>query len=177
MNDEGVRHYHRAKEKACQRLGVSVRNQFPTNLEVEDALAKQISIFESDKARADKLRYLQTAHVMMQLLHDFIPKLTGAALSGVIASPRPVEIHVFAPTYEEVCATLSGSQQNYNHIERRKRFAKKRFETIPGFELLFNDCDVEILCFLKGDPYPPLSQTSGQAIHTASLKKVRRMLN
>ncbi len=177
MADEGVRDYRRAKEKACQRLGVSTHQSIPSNLEIEDALEEQLSIFDYDVNGVLQRSYLETAIVVMDLLSDYKPKLTGAALSGVITSSRPVEIHVFPPTIEEVCDRLDERRLHYDQMEKRKRFTGNRFQNIPGFELAPFDVDVELFCFLPGMPYPPLSLTNGKSIQSVSRKKVRRLLS
>ena len=177
MADEGVRDYRKAKEKACQRLGVSTHRSIPSNLEVEDALEEQLSIFERDSNGIQQRSYLETAMVVMDLLFDYKPKLTGAALSGVITSSRPVEVHVFPPTVEEVCVRLDEGGLYYDQMEKRKRFAGNRFENIPGFDMTTLEVDVELFCFLPGIPYPPLSLIDGKSIQAISRKKVHRLLS
>ena len=177
MADEGVRDYRKAKRKACSRLGVSIHRSVPTNLEVEVALEDQLALFASDEIEARQRCYLETALVVMDLLADCRPKLTGAALTGTITSSRPVELHVFPPTFEQVCMVLDEAGLHYDQIEKRKRFCGKRFENIPGFETTALDVDVEILCFLPGAPYPPLSSTNGKSVQSISRKKVRRLLS
>lgn len=177
MADEGVRDYRKAKRKACLRLGVSKHHSVPTNLEVEDALAEQISIFVNESTRVRQICYLETALSVMDLLPGYKPKLTGAALTGVITESRPVEVHIFPSTFEEVCTILDEKDFYYRQIEKRKRFAGKRFENIQGFELILDDVDVELFCFMPGSPYPPLNPTTGKPVRGASRKKVKRMLN
>ncbi len=176
MADEDVRDYRKAKQKACTRLGVSTHRSIPTNLEIEDALEEQLSIFSKDRP-AERQIYLETARVIMDAVLEYRPKLTGAALTGVITPSRPVEIHLFPPTYEEICALLDDFGMLYSQIEKRKRFAGRRHENIPGFELTSTDVSVELFCFLPGTPYPPLSPISGKAIQSISRKKVGRLLS
>ena len=176
MADEGVRDYRKAKRKACLRLGVSKHHSVPTNLEVEDALTEQLSIFADETTRDRQRRYLETALTFMDLLSDYKPKLTGAALSGVITESRPVEVHIFSSTFEEICAILDKKRFSYRQIEKRKRFAGKRFQNIQGFELTSADVEVELFCFTPGMPYPPLNPTTGKPIRGASRKKVKRLL-
>ncbi len=175
MADEGVRDYRIAKHKACLRLGTATNQFIPTNLEVEDALAEQLSIFAKDVV-GERQRYLATALDIMNLFADYSPKLTGAAVSGIITSSRPVEVYIFPSTYEEICAQLDDAGLSYRQIEKRKRFAGKRLANIPGFELHSTEVDVELFCFLPDLPYPPLSSVSGKPIKSVSRKKVRRLL-
>ena len=112
----------------------------------------------------------------MDLVSEYSPKLTGAAVTGVITSVRPVEVHVFPSTVEEVCVLLCEAEVPYDQFEKRKRFAGKRFENIPGFEWTVAEVDVELFCFLPEMPYPPLSLVNGKPIRSVSRKKVRRLL-
>ncbi len=175
MADEGVRDFRIAKEKACSRLGVSTHRSIPTNLEIENALEEQLSIFTTNRDVEHK-RYLETALSIMDLVSEYSPKLTGAAVTGVITSVRPVEVHVFPSTVEEICELLYEAEVPYDQIEKRKRFAGKRFENIPGFEWTAAEVNVELFCFLPEMPYPPLSLITGKPIHSVSQKKVKRLL-
>ncbi len=175
MADEGVRDFRIAKEKACSRLGVSTHRSIPTNLEIENALEEQLSIFKSNRD-AEREQYLETALSIMDLVSEYSPKLTGAAVTGVITSVRPVEIHVFPSTVEEVCVLLNDTEVPYDQIEKRKRFAGKRFENIPGFEWTAAEVDVELFCFLPEMPYPPLSPITGKPIRSVSQKRVKKLL-
>ncbi len=175
MADEDVRDFQKAKQKACLRLGVATHQSIPTNREVEDALEEQLSLFTKDRPALHR-QYLQTAFEIMNLVAAYAPKLTGAALSGVIISSRPVEIHLFSSTYEEICDLLDESAVDYRQIEKRRRFAGRRFANVPGFELTSTEVDVELYSFLPQMPYPPLNSISGQPTKGVSLKKVRRLL-
>ena len=73
MAEEGIRDYRRAKEKACMRNGVSTVHSVPTNLEIEDSLAEQLSIFAKESVQELHRQYLETACTIMQLLRDYSP--------------------------------------------------------------------------------------------------------
>ncbi len=177
MADEGVRDFRKAKEKACLRLGVSTNHSIPSNLEIEDALEEQLTIFENGQKESLQQKYLEVALIMMDFFADYTPKLTGAALTGVITSSRPVEVHIFSDTVEEVCARLDETGLQYDQMEKRKRFAGNRFENIPGLDIGALEVDVELFCFLPSIPYPPLSPTTSKPIKVISRKKVRRLLS
>ncbi len=178
MADEGVRDYRKAKQKACLRLGVSMRSSVPTNLEIEDALGEQLSIFLEEPTEKLQQRYLETALSVMQLFTDeYSPKLTGAALSGVITAARPVELHVFPLFVEQVTDVLDRASWRYDMFEKRKRFTGKVYRNIPGFEMALDDVAVEIYCFCPGVPYPPLDFATGKPIKSISRKRLKRTLD
>ena len=176
MAEEGVRDYRKAKEKACLRIGISSKQFAPTNLEIEDALEKQLAIFRSEEISELHRSYLTVALEIMDLTKYYSPRLTGAALNGAITSSRPAEIHLFADTFEEICCLLEMNSILHTSKDKRFRFANNYFQIVSGMEFLIDDVQIELLVFLPGTPYPPLSAIDGKPIKRASLKKVRRML-
>ena len=176
MAEEGIRDYRRAKEKACMRIGVSTVHSVPTNLEIEDSLAEQLSIFANESVQELHRQYLETACTIMQLLRDYSPRVTGAALSGNITFSRPVEVHLFSGTFEEVGLVLESNDISSQLFDKRLRFSRAGFCSVPGYQASINGIDVEILVYLPGEPYPPLCQTNGKPITWSSYKKVKRIL-
>ena len=176
MAEDGIRDYQRAKEKACLRLGVSHARELPTNLEIENSLRDQLRIFSYEPLQVKRRRYIEAACSVMQSIEKYFSRLTGAALSGTITSSRPVELHVFTSTVEEFCALLDELCVRYQQFDKRMRFARHGFVTIPGVEFSQFDIGFECYLFVPGDPYPPLSPTTGKPVKGASRKKVERML-
>ncbi len=176
MAEDGVRDFRKAKDKACTRIGVSADHSVPTNLEVEDSLEEQLSIFSGEAVLEEHLRYLETAYTIMQWFENDSPRLVGAALTGTITSSRPVELQVFPDTFEEVGALLEARGVWFDLFEKRLRFQREGFRTVTGFEFQFDEVNVELIAYLPGDPYPPLSRINGKPVKWGSLKKVRRLL-
>ena len=175
MAEDGIRDFRKAKRKACGRLGVSTNRSVPTNLEIEDSLEEHLAIFNGDDLYKQHQLYLQTAFTVMQWFEHCSPRLVGAALSGTITSSRPVELQVFPDTFEEIGATLEDGGIRYRMLEKRLRFQREGFRNVSGFEFRLGGIDIEIVVFLPGDPYPPLSRVSGKLVKWGSMKKVRRM--
>ena len=174
--DDGVRDYRRAKEKACQRLGVKTGLNVPKNMEIEDSVKDQLEIFSRDSLKRVQLQYLEAAYDIMKMLQGYSPKLTGAALSGIITSASSVQIQVFSNTVEEIGALLELREIPHKLIEKRLRYARRVYSNVPGFEFAWYDIEIEILVFLPGDPYPPFSRITAKPEKGGSLKKVRRMI-
>lgn len=177
MAEEGIRDFRKAKRKACMRLGVSADRDVPTNLEIEDSLEEHLTIFTGDALQERQLQYLATALTVMEYLGDYSPRLTGAALSGTITSARPVELQVFADTFEEIGETLTSHDIGFRLLEKRLKFQRTGFGNVTGFEFQSGVVDIEVLVFLPGDPYPPLSRVNGKPVKWGSIKKIRRMLS
>lgn len=175
--DGGSRDFQRVKRKACARLGVSERRNLPTNLEIEDSLTDQLQIFSRATVSRQHAQYLTAAVQLMQQFKDFSPYLTGAALSGVITERRPIEIHVFASTVEEVCEQLESNGIDFEQAYKRLRFAKQQYQQISALRFTDGDINFEVIIFLSSDPYPPFSTINGKPMSRASLKRVKKMVD
>ncbi len=176
MAEEGVRDYKIAKEKAVRRVGASAGQIVPTNLEIEESLAEHLQIFQRESVLMAHRRYLRTACELMQLLRAYSPFAVGAVLTGNITSSRPVELHVFCDTIEEVFSLLDKNVRRLRIADKQPRFFSG-FQNISCLELEHLESHVEILAFLRADPYPPLSPLDGKPVRKASLKKIVRMLD
>ena len=174
--DGGSRDFQRVKRKACARLGVSERCNLPTNLEIEDSLSDQLQIFSKETIGRQHVQYLTAAAQLMQQLRDFSPYLTGAALSGVITRRRPIEIHVFTGTVEEVCDHLAAINVGFEQAYKRLRFAKQQYQQISALRFTDGEINFEVIVFLSSDPYPPFSTISGKPMSRASLKRVKKLV-
>ncbi len=176
MAEEGVRDYKMAKEKAVRRVGATAGQIVPTNLEIEESLAEHLQIFQRESVSSAHRKYLRTACELMQLLCAYSPFAVGAVLTGNITSSRPIEMHVFCDTIEEVFELLEKNAQRLRIADKQPRFFGG-FKNISCLELEYFEVNVEILAFLRADPYPPLSPVDGKPVRKASLKKVTKMLN
>ena len=174
--DGGSRDFQRVKRKACARLGLSERHNLPTNLEIEESLSDQLQLFSKQSTGNQHTLFLTAAAHLMRQLRDFSPYLTGAALSGVITKRRPIEIHVFASTVEEVCDRLASNSVGFEQTYKRMRFAKQQYHQISAFRFTDGEINFEVMVFLSSDPYPPLSTINGKPMPRASLKRVNKML-
>lgn len=175
MVEDGVRNYQRAKQKACNRLGVTARRSLPSNLEIEDAVSDQLSLISPLAKQSKHKSYLAAALEMMECFRHFTPYLTGAALSGAITSSRPVELHLFPSTVEEFCEFLVMEGLVHELTDKRMRFAKDKWQVIPVVQFASRGIDFEVQIYLKSNLYPPLSATDRKPVKRASLKKVRTL--
>ena len=175
MVEDGVRNYQRAKQKACNRLGVTARRSLPSNLEIEDAVSDQLALTSPLGKQSKHKSYIAAALEMMECFRHFTPYLTGAALSGAITSSRPVELHLFPSTVEEFCEFLEMEGLVHDLTDKRMRFAKDQWQIVPVVQFVRRDIEFEVQIYLKGNLYPPLSSTDRKPIKRASLKKVRTL--
>lgn len=175
MAEEGVGDFQRAKRKACARLGIKNSRNLPANLEIEDALHDQLSLFaasETSKLREDSI---VSALELMEQLAEFSPMLAGAALSGAMTRSRPVEIHAFAAVADEICEALDAAGLRYQLVKKRLKHARDGHFHMSTARFTDQELTFEVVMFGKNDPYPPLSPVDGRPVRRASLKKVRRL--
>ena len=72
----------RAKRKAARSMGAGEGDALPTNDEIETELRAWQSLYQEDEQRERVHDLRTTALEVMQLLAEFNPCLTGAALDG-----------------------------------------------------------------------------------------------
>ena len=82
MAEEGIRDYRRAKRKPVCVLEYRLFTRYRQILKSRIPLAEQLSIFAKESVQELHRQYLETACAIMQLLRDYSPRVTGAALSG-----------------------------------------------------------------------------------------------
>ncbi|MDE0309788.1 MAG: hypothetical protein OXI60_08170 [Acidiferrobacterales bacterium] len=176
MAEDGIRDFRKAKRKACGRLGVATNRSIPTNLEIEDSLEEHLAIFNGDELPDRQQLYIRAAFTVMQWFRHCSPRLVGAAVSGTITPSRPVELQLFPDTFEEIGIALEDQGIGFRISEKRLRFQREGFRNMSGFEFQMDGVDIEVMVFLPGDPYPPLSRVTGKTIQWISMKKVSRLL-
>lgn len=161
MADEGVRDYHAAKLKACERLGVRAQGvPLPTNGEVEEELGLRLRLFESGRLDLDAQHLRHLALVVMGWLAAFEPRAVGAMVRGNITAYSPIELHVFSDTPEDVLHHLDAGEITFELFDRRLRFGHDRYETLPALRCAYGETPVELTIFppagLRESPLCPV---------------------
>ena len=177
MAEHGIRDFALAKRKAAERLGLSTRGVLPSNALVQARLVARQRLFEPEAhdARIAKLRRL--AANVMNLLEQFRPKLVGAVLDGTATINSAVELHVFSDSPELVAATLETCGVRVHDSQRRYRFGPDDNTQIPGFELVLEDEDVQVMVFPeRGAHHAPQSPVDGRPMRRASRAAVIGLL-
>jgi len=176
MAEEGVCDFQRAKDKACARLGTRKKQDLPTNYEIESELASRLHMYAGRRTIQLRQEHLDVALEVMELLDGYSPALTGATLSGAITEARPVELHTFAHTPDEVCTVLDRAGVRYRLIDKRIRLPRGGFDFLPTARFVVNQIDVNVFIFPDEASQPALNPVDGRPMKRASLKKVRRMI-
>ena len=178
MAEHGIQDFALAKRKAAERLGLRAgEGALPSNAQVQERLVERQRIFEPEvhDQRLAKLR-LVAANVM-GLLDGFRPKLVGAVLEGTATQTSPIELHVFSDAPEAVAAVLEQSGLRLHDSQRRYRFGRELVELIPGFDLVVDDEELQVMVFPeRGPKHSPLSPVDGRPMRRASRPAVLALL-
>jgi hypothetical protein len=179
MAEHGIQDFALAKRKAAERLGVRAgEGALPSNAQVQECLVERQRIFEPEvhDRRLAKLRLV--AANIMGMLDEFRPKLVGSVLEGTATLTSPIELHVFSDAPEAVAAVLEQRGMRLHDSQRRYRFGRDELgEQIPGFELVVDDEELEVMVFPeRGPKHSPLSPVDGKPMRRASRPAVLALL-
>jgi len=178
MVEQGIRDFRLAKEKAAQRLGVSLRTgQLPKNTEIELAVAEHQRLFAADSQPARLTALREAAVNAMRLFADFSPRLVGDVLSGLADEHSDVQLHVFAEHSESFDMFLHQQGIPFELTERRFRFGRGEYRYYPAFRFYAGDIGVEAVLFPERElRQAPNSLVDGLPMTRAKLTKVERLL-
>lgn len=177
MTDEGIGDYLLAKRKAADRLGAPDTRNLPRNSEIQDALIDRQRLFGGDRQIALVRTLREAAIEAMRFLQRFQPRLVGSVLKGTATEHSDVNLHLFAETPEEVALFLMEHDIPYETAERRFRFAREAFVTIPVYRLVAGDTVVDLSVFpMKGLREAPRSPVDGQPMERGGIAIVQERL-
>jgi hypothetical protein len=88
-----------------------------------------------------------------------------------------IELHVFSDAPEDVAAALEGHGFRLHDSQRRYRFNREVTEQIPGYELMADDEELQVMVFPeRGASHSPLSPIDGKPMRRASRSAVIALL-
>jgi hypothetical protein len=178
MVEHGIQDFALAKRKAAERLGVRAgAGALPSNAQIQERVVERQRLFEPDgrDERLVKLRSVATG--VMEVLDEFRPKLVGAVLDGTATLNAAIELHVFSDSPEAVAAALEAQGFRLHDSQQRYRFGREVTEQIPGFELVVDDEELQVMVFReRGSSHSPLSPIDGKPMRRASRSVVMALL-
>jgi hypothetical protein len=178
MVEHGIQDFALAKRKAAERLGVRTQaGALPSNAQIHERLVERQRIFEPEAhdQRLAKLRLIATD--VMGVLDGFRPRLVGAVLEGTATVSSPIELHVYSDSPEAVAAALEARGFRLHDSQRRYRFGRELIEQIPGFDLMVDDEELQVMVFPERGPrHSPLSPIDGKPMRRASRSAVLALL-
>ncbi len=172
---EGVRDYHRAKLKACERLGNSRHGSLPSNFEIEQAITSFKKTFIPDydqKLFAER----QIALVIMQWLQDHAPLLVVSVIEGAVGINAPISIHVSSETVEIVIDLLRNRNIELKFVERRLKL-NNEFVFLPTINFEYKNYDIEVVVFDSRQRHQkPKSKCQNRSMQRMSIKALTELL-
>lgn len=118
--EDGIDDYGFAKRKAARSLGVGEGESLPTNEEVEAELRIHQAIYQDEELPQRLQALRQIALEVMELLADFRPYLTGAALEGTAGRYSGIDIELYADSAKDVEIMLLSRNISYEPAEGRR---------------------------------------------------------
>ncbi|OGI41432.1 MAG: hypothetical protein A2140_08930 [Candidatus Muproteobacteria bacterium RBG_16_62_13] len=179
MADEGIRDFHAAKRRACDRLGLDHDHRhWPANHEIEAALQEHLKLFHAQTLPARRRRLRQLALEAMDFLDRFQPRLVGAVLTGTVTDHTAIELLLTADTAEEIGHFLDEHGIPHDTHERRLRYGGDRQTSAPAYRFDADGVTVELAVLDRvASREPPLSPVDGKPMHRASRREVEELLN
>jgi hypothetical protein len=166
-----------ACQKAAAKLGISHRQQMPTQEEVEVALREQQRMFRGAEQANVLQRLRQSALQAMQTLRQFNPVLVGSVFKGTADSNSHVQLHLYANTPEEVLFSLSDLHIPWQERQRSYNFSNGQRREIPIFQFSADDVMFELLVLPADSPHTrPLDPQDNHPIQGASLKQLTALV-
>lgn len=177
IQEQGLKDYRAAKDKARDRLGYRSAGPLPSNEEIELALAERNRIFLGDKHLAYLHTIRKSAAAAMRLLGDYCPLLVGHVLSGNATAHSTIDIHLFSDPAEAVAAALDARQIRHRLTQFAYRFRVDTLERFPGLRFELEDREICATVFpLLRRRSAPFSPVNGKPMRRATLKEVERLL-
>lgn len=117
MAEDGIGDYGLAKRKAARNLGAPDSEALPTNQEIEEALRAYQALFQEEELRERLAVLRRSALLLMRLLEEFHPYLTGPALDGTAGRYAEAELDLFADSAKDVEIFLLNRGINFEHAD------------------------------------------------------------
>lgn len=175
--EEGINDFQAAKRKAGERLNLPEGRHLPSNLEIEQALAEHLQLFQG-RDLPERLRRLRRLAVqVMRLLERFEPRLVGSLLSGYVTRFSKIELHITANTPELVAFFLQDQGIAFEQSSKNLRFGGERSEMVPVYSFVAEDTTIEATVLTPaGAREAPLSPIDGRPMKRAPLKEVETLM-
>ena len=173
----GVPDYHSAKKKAAIQLGLSANRNLPTNQEVEDALIRYQTLFQSD-TQASRLKTLRLqARQAMRLLRHFKPSLVGPVVTGTATSSSEITLHLYVDQVEQVGLFLSEQGIPNTMCEKHIRINAIKSIICPAYRFIADQTSILLVIFSeKNKNLNPISSIDNKAMKMVNEEELMRMI-
>lgn len=144
MQEQGLRDYQLAKQKAAAQLGVDVQ---PSNAEVTALLAERQRVFAAEST-ADLLQLARnTAQQVANFLTDFKPRLADNLLDEQFAPNDVLMLHCQVDHVDQLAMLLLENGINFELHDKRYRLSNNAVVSLPVLHAVANDIDIRIVAF------------------------------
>lgn len=166
-----------AKQKAAERLGVSMRSVLPSNVEVEEALRAYQEFYGGQQHFRHLRKMREVALRVMRSLEPFNPRLVGPVLDGTADKHSRLSLHLFNDPPDSVAIHLLDKGQAFHDEHRNIRWYDGSYRKIPLLVTDMEDIEVELALFSYLDlRQPPPSPVDGRPQKRAPLAEVEGLL-
>lgn len=177
MAESGVRDFHQAKLKACERLRLVDERDLPSNAEIDLALREYQAIFQSAAQPAVLAERRRAALEGMSFFERFSPRLVGAVLDGSADQHSAVCLHLHVDDLRELLEFFAAHRIDVEQHERRLRLDRERSGEVPVFTFDAGGVPFDVTVL----PYDalrqaPLSRVDGEPMQRAGRAAVERLL-
>lgn len=174
--------FQSAKHKAARALGYESTKNLPSNVDLQRALAENLSLFEGDDWRS-RIRAMRRE--ALRAINFFSPLdayLVGSALYGTATAFSAVTLHIYCDDFEQVVWKLRDANITFrvtaSLMKSDLKGGSRSTQEFPALELVMNDLDFDIvvfpLSFLFNQVPSPLD---GKPFERADANKLRELID
>lgn len=169
MQEQGLRDYQLAKQKAADQLGVKVQ---PSNAEVTARLTERQRLFAADETAELLILAKQTAEQVATFLADFKPRLADNLLDEQFAPNDTIMLHCQADHVDELTMLLLENSIDFALHDKRFRFSNGEIAALPVLHAVANNIDMRIVAFTRKEwPNSPISARTGLPMARKKLRQ------
>jgi len=177
MSTQSLSNYRVAKQKAVERLGISLRTTLPSNAEVENALRAYQGFYGGQQHIHQLRKMREVALRVMRPLEVFRPRLVGPVLEGTADAFARVSLHVFNDPPDAVVIHFLDRGLAFRDEHRKIRGHDGNHRVVQLLVTTVDDTEVELILFSCMDlRQAPPSPVDGRPQKRASLSEVENLL-
>lgn len=171
MQEQGLRDFQLAKQKACQALGLDDQ---PSNAEISAALTTRQCIFAAD-SNSELLTLAQhAAKQASQFLHAFNPNLADNLLQEQFTANDYVTLHCCADHVDDIAMLFMAHGIDYELRDKRYRVIRSRchddYLELPTLNTHADGVDLTIIVFTPKQWHVKLiSKRNGEIVERVKL--------
>jgi hypothetical protein len=169
--DEGVVDYSFAKRKAVERLGMPERTALPDHQQIEAALAEHWAIFGGADHDALIRSMREVALELMDLLHEYSPRLIGPVLTATASPETEITLQLFPDDAKSVEIFLINHGIEYLADDRQRGDSS---HVRLNFEMA--EFAVSLSVLKPRELRQPLKSRDGHDLPRANAAELRRLL-